>query len=148
MMNLKLIKLGKTQESYKEICLPYQKRLKGLCPLETLYLKDQTALVKYLKKESNITVILCDERGQAFDSLGFSSFLFDKLETSRGPIALVVGDAYGFSAEFRQSVPATISLSAMVLANEVAWLMLNEQVYRAFMIKTGHAYHHGDLGGI
>ncbi len=142
-MNLKAIKIGKAHEPYTSLVKTYPKRLKPFCPMELVYLKDNPALVKYLEKAKGAFILLCDERGSRPDSVLFSKYLLEKLSFHQ-QVLIVVGDAYGFSEEIREKAHGLICLSNFVLANDIAWLVLNEQLYRAFMIKNGHAYHHGD----
>lgn len=85
--------------------------------------------------------IALDERGEQFDSLAFAKRL-EKWSAAHGPLAFLVGDAYGIHAPSLALADAKLSLGSMVLPHQLAHLVLVEQLYRAATILAGTGYHH------
>jgi 23S rRNA (pseudouridine1915-N3)-methyltransferase len=106
---------------------------------ETQKAKESETLLKLMKPGD--TLILCDERGKAFSSRGFSAYIEKTLSQSRGKIIFAIGGAYGFTEEVRQKYPC-IKLSEFVFPHHLARLVLTEQIYRALNITKGTGYHH------
>lgn len=86
--------------------------------------------------------VALDERGEMLDSPAFAKRL-QKWTVAHGPIAFLVGDAYGHHQPSLALADAKLSLSPMVLPHQLAHLVLVEQVYRAATILAGTGYHHG-----
>lgn len=101
--------------------------------------KESDTVLKLMKPGD--TLILCDERGKAFTSRGFSTYIEKTLSQSRGKIIFAIGGAYGFTEDVRQQYPC-IKLSDFVLPHHLARLVLTEQIYRALNINKGTGYHH------
>ena len=101
--------------------------------------KESETVLKLMKPGD--TLILCDERGKAFTSRGFSTYIEKTLSQSRGKIIFAIGGAYGFTEEVRQQYPC-IKLNEFVFPHHLARLVLTEQIYRALNITKGTGYHH------
>ena len=101
--------------------------------------KESETLLKLMKPGD--TLILCDERGKAFTSRGFSTYIEKTLSQSRCKIIFAIGGAYGFTEEVRKQYPC-IKLSEFVFPHQLARLVLTEQIYRALNITKGTGYHH------
>ena len=86
-------------------------------------------------------VVLCDERGKQITSPQLAQFLAERERDGRRPVWLV-GGAMGVSDAVRRRADNVLSLSKMTLPHALARVMLLEQIYRGFTIKTGHPYHH------
>jgi 23S rRNA (pseudouridine1915-N3)-methyltransferase len=85
--------------------------------------------------------IALDEHGEQFDSPAFAKRL-EKWSATHGPLAFLVGDAYGHHAPSLALADTRLSLGAMVLPHQLAHLVLVEQLYRAATILAGTGYHH------
>jgi 23S rRNA (pseudouridine1915-N3)-methyltransferase len=85
--------------------------------------------------------IALDERGDQLDSPGLAKRL-ERWSVSHGPLAFLVGDAYGHHAPSLALADAKLSLGPMVLPHQIAHLVLVEQLYRAATILAGTGYHH------
>jgi 23S rRNA (pseudouridine1915-N3)-methyltransferase len=86
--------------------------------------------------------IALDEHGDQFDSVAFAKRL-ERWSAAHGPLAFLVGDAYGHHAPSLALADARLSLGPMVLPHQLAHLVLVEQLYRAATILAGTGYHHG-----
>ena len=87
-------------------------------------------------------VILLDENGQQFTSVGFSKLIQKQLNSGVKQVVFVVGGPYGFSDEVYQRSNAKLSLSPMTFSHQMVRLFFTEQLYRAFTILKGEPYHH------
>ncbi len=86
--------------------------------------------------------VALDEHGEQSTSPAFAKRL-EKWSAAHGPLAFLVGDAYGHHAPSLALADARLSLGPMVLPHQLAHLVLVEQIYRAATILAGTGYHHG-----
>jgi 23S rRNA (pseudouridine1915-N3)-methyltransferase len=147
-----ILAVGKAHEDWIQAGLQrYQKRLRAPFNIEWVLLphsaregdsarqEESGRILKRLDYESY--VVLLDERGTSFSSLGFSELLESQLSQSR-PITIIIGGAYGVNDELHRRSSVVISLSDMVLPHQLVRLVLIEQLYRAQEIRNGGKYHH------
>lgn len=87
-------------------------------------------------------VILLDENGKQFTSVGFSESLEKQMATGAKRIVFIIGGPYGFSQEVYDRANAMMSLSPMTFSHQMVRLIFVEQLYRAFTILKGEPYHH------
>lgn len=83
-------------------------------------------------------VVACDERGEAFTSERFASWLVTHPPAG---VAFVLGGAFGLPAAARSSAATVLALAPWTLPHDVARLVLAEQLYRAGTIVRGEPYH-------
>jgi len=111
-MNIKLIAIGKTDnKSLQALIEEYQKRL-------SFYIKFDLEIIPDIKNVKNLSesqqkekegelilakisptdhLILLDENGKTFSSLGFSEELQKKMNSGVKTLVYVIGGPYGFS---------------------------------------------------
>lgn len=155
-MKMKLIAIGKTDEAFLvEGIEKYLKRLKHYVSFEIMVLndvktgkklnielqKEQEGRVILEKVQSNETLILLDENGKDFTSVGFANFLQKKLNAGNN-LVFVIGGPFGFSTEVYQRADAQLALSKLTFSHQMVRLFFVEQLYRAFTIIKGEKYHH------
>ena len=87
-------------------------------------------------------LILLDENGATFSSVGFSDYLQKKMHSGIKPLVFVIGGPYGFSDEVYAKAQGKISLSAMTFSHQMVRLFVIEQLYRGFTILKNEPYHH------
>lgn len=87
-------------------------------------------------------VILLDEHGREFRSVEFASMLEKKMARASRDLVFVIGGAYGFSPEVYDRADSKLSLSKMTFSHQMVRTIFAEQLYRAFTIIRGEAYHH------
>jgi 23S rRNA (pseudouridine1915-N3)-methyltransferase len=147
-MRLHLAWIGKTKEqAIAALTTEYIKRIERYIPTEQHEFKSEAALLDFADKEKiRPTLVLMDERGVHLSSLDFSKFISKHQDRGTQALMFAIGPADGFSDIARKSAGAMLSLGKMVLAHELARVVLLEQVYRAFTIIAGHPYHRGDKG--
>lgn len=155
-MKIKLIAIGKTDESYlKEGIDKYLKRLKHYASFELIIINDvkvgkktNVILQKELEEKeilskvnTNDYLILLDEKGEEYNSVGFSKFL-QKRMNSGNDIIFVIGGPFGFSDRMYDRANAKVGLSKLTFSHQMVRLFFVEQLYRAFTILKGEKYHH------
>ncbi|MES2838428.1 MAG: 23S rRNA (pseudouridine(1915)-N(3))-methyltransferase RlmH [Bacteroidota bacterium] len=155
-MKIKLIQIGKTDDSYiKDGVKEFEKRLTKYVVFESVVLnsvKKSNYNEEVLKKaegevllkeiSSSDFLVLLDENGKEFSSRGFAQFIESKQNASVKQLILVIGGAYGFSEEVYKRADAKLSLSKMTFSHQMVRLFFIEQLYRAFTILKGEKYHH------
>ncbi len=87
-------------------------------------------------------LILLDENGATFSSVGFSDYLQKKMNAGVKTLVFVIGGPYGFSDEVYAKAQGKISLSAMTFSHQMVRLFVIEQLYRGFTILKNEPYHH------
>lgn len=86
-------------------------------------------------------VLLLDERGSNVASPDLATRMQAQFDAGRR-VVVVIGGAYGVSAELSRRADFVWSLSQLVFPHQLVRLILAEQVYRAQEISAGRPYHH------
>ena len=125
--------------SIEKIAIPDLKNAKKLSKDQIKELEGKEILGKIQPGE---TLVLLDERGKTFSSVGFSEFVQQKFNQGGKGLCFVIGDAYGFSTEVYDKSIGKISLSSMTFSHQMVRMIFLEQLYRALTILKGEPYHH------
>ncbi len=156
-MKITFLLNGKTDDDYiLKGCNIYEQRLKHYLPFETIVipaLKNTKALSIEQQKQkeaelilknisSSDKLILLDENGKEFNSIGFADFIQQQMNSGIKNVVFVVGGPYGFSDEIYKRANGKISLSKMTFSHQMVRLFFVEQVYRAMTILKNEPYHH------
>jgi 23S rRNA (pseudouridine1915-N3)-methyltransferase len=156
-MKITLLTVGKSTNSHLiKLQEEYQNRLKFYIPFEMTVVpelkntknlsineqqeKEADLILKQL--ETSDEVVLLDEKGKQFTSVGFSEFISKKMLASHKRMVFVVGGPYGFSERVYQRANGKVSLSAMTFSHQMIRVIFVEQLYRAMTILKGEPYHH------
>lgn len=156
-MKITLILNGKTEDEYiLKGCSVYGQRLKHYISFETVVIpalkntkalsieqqkqKEGELLLKQLQPSDKL--ILLDENGKEYDSVGFSAFIQQQMNAGCRNLVFVVGGPYGFSEEVYRRAGGKVSLSKMTFSHQMVRLFFVEQVYRAMTIWKNEPYHH------
>lgn len=156
-MNIKLIAIGKTDhKNLQALIEEYQRRL-------SFYIKFELDIIPDIKNVKNLSeeqqkekegelilaklsptdfLILLDENGKSFTSIGFANELQKKMNAGLKTLVYVIGGPYGFSETVYQKAQQKISLSEMTFSHQMVRLFFIEQVYRGFTILKNEPYHH------
>lgn len=156
-MKITLILNGRTEDDYiiKGLSI-YEQRLKHYLPFETIVipaLKNTKALSieQQKQKEGELIlkqvqgpdkVILLDENGKEYNSVDFSGFVQQQMNSGIKNLIFIVGGPYGFSDEVYKRANGKISLSKMTFSHQMVRLFFVEQLYRAMTILKNEPYHH------
>lgn len=156
-MNIRLIAIGKTDnKDLQSLINDYSKRL-------SFYVKFDLEIIPDIKNVKNLSeaqqkekegelilakigptdqLILLDENGKTFSSVGFSEYLQKKMNAGIKTLVFVIGGPYGFSETVYQKAQGKVSLSEMTFSHQMARLFVIEQMYRGFTILKNEPYHH------
>lgn len=151
MLHLQVIQVGKTKEKYiKEAVNEYLKRLKSVCKIEIITLKekkgDKNKIIQQEGKEiiqkinEPAFVVALDVAGHEKSSEEFAKFILELQHNSK--ITFVIGGAYGLSGDVIKRADYLLSLSRMTFTHQIIRVIFWEQIYRAFTIIEGKSYHH------
>lgn len=156
-MNIRLLAIGKTDnKALQSLIDDYTKRL-------SFYVKFDLEIIPDIKNVKNLSeaqqkekegelilskitptdqLILLDENGKTFSSVGFSDFLQKKMNAGIKTLVFVIGGPYGFSDTVYQKAQGKVSLSEMTFSHQMVRLFVIEQIYRGFTILRNEPYHH------
>ncbi len=156
-MNIKILTIGKTDnKALQSLIDDYTKRL-------SFYIKFDLEIIPDIKNVKNLSesqqqekegelilskltptdqLILLDENGTTFTSVGFSNYMQKKMNSGLKTLVFVIGGPYGFSDEVYQKAQGKISLSRMTFSHQMVRLFFIEQLYRGFTILRNEPYHH------
>lgn len=156
-MNIRLLAIGKTDSKALQILIDdYSKRL-------SFYVRFDLEVIPDIKNVKNLSqdqqkekegdailarlsstdqLVLLDENGKTFTSVGFSNELQKKMNSGIKTLVLAIGGPYGFSEAVYQKASGRISLSLMTFSHQMVRLFIIEQTYRAFTILRNEPYHH------
>ena len=155
-MKLILLTVGKTDVPWvREGLQLYAARLQHYARFiikEIPELKNTSSLSKAQVKEKegelilgcispSDTVILLDEHGKEFTSIGFAREV-ESMTNAGKNVVFVIGGAYGFSDAVYSRCNGKVSLSKMTFSHQMVRAIFTEQLYRAFTIIKGQPYHH------
>ncbi|EKD47960.1 MAG: Ribosomal RNA large subunit methyltransferase H [uncultured bacterium] len=133
-----ILKVGKLKSEYIEIESEFVKRLRPFANLEIKTFKESALLSKSIPKDA--FVIVLDTGGKQFSSEEFSKIISKEKDFGSGHIVFVIGGPYGLN----EALPSNLKLSfsRMTFTHQYAYIILLEQIYRAFTILIGKNYHH------
>ena len=154
---MRLLTIGKTDNKALQTLIDdYTKRL-------SFYVKFDLEIIPDIKNVKNLSeaqqkekegelilskitptdhLILLDENGKTFSSIGFSDFLQKKMNAGTKTLVFVIGGPYGFSETVYQKAQGKVSLSEMTFSHQMVRLFVIEQIYRGFTILRNEPYHH------
>ena len=147
---------GKTKETY---CVKgideFLKRLKHFVKVDIRIIKEKKCLssipeskehqesckafLTHIRKSS--FVVMMDSRGKQKSSEELSQLVTKWENEGINHITFIVGGPLGFTEEVLKQANLIISLSKLTFPHDLARLILLEQLYRAFTIKSGTGYH-------
>jgi 23S rRNA (pseudouridine1915-N3)-methyltransferase len=155
-MRITLLQTGKTRDRFIiEGVEEFSKRVMRYAPftIETIpdlknsrnltmkEVQDKEAAMILKRLKAGDYLVLLDERGKEYHSIGFARHL-NSLEGRVNHLVFAVGGPYGFSEEVYSRANEKISLSRLTFSHQLIRLLFMEQLYRAFTILKGEPYHH------
>ena len=158
MLTVNLICVGSLKERYwRDACAEYQKRLSAFCKLTIIELPEsrladnpspaeiERALENegslILQKAGNSKLLpLCIE-GKELPSPELAALLDELMLSGVSSLSFIIGSSYGLADSVKNKGIKKLSLSKMTFPHQLARVMLLEQIYRAFMIRSGGKYH-------
>lgn len=155
-MTIKLIVVFKTDIPYLQTGIEeYMGRLKHYCDFELVVIpalknlgkaspeevKEREGQLILKQVEKADCVVLLDEHGKEYTSVGFSEYLQKQMNAGTRTLAFVIGGAFGFSPAVYAKATHKVSLSQMTFNHQMVRLFFVEQLYRAFTILHHEKYH-------
>jgi 23S rRNA (pseudouridine1915-N3)-methyltransferase len=158
MIKVTLIALGKLKEKYLvEAVNEYKKRLSGYCNLEIVELEPVKLSDKPSQKEIDSALLkeaaeiskkipqnsavypFCVE-GKELSSPDFAKEISACANEGKS-IVFIIGSSYGLDQTVKNLGKKRLSVSEMTFPHQLFRVMALEQIYRAFKINEGSAYH-------
>lgn len=146
-MKLLIISPGKPHApELRDAIAEYEKRLSSALPIEWAFPSpsdketEGAAILKLIRPDD--AVILFDEMGKDCDSPGLAHMLDSYLQDGTKRLVFIIGGAFGVSDAVASRADRTLRLSAMVFPHMIVRLIVAEQLYRAWSIRSGGKYHH------
>lgn len=155
MIKVNVVAVGKVKEKYfSDGIAEYAKRLSRFCEFKIIEVEEEN----FKKAESGDISVIKEREGErilphlkgrvfamAIEGKRRSSEEFSRLiqtaADSVGVMTFVVGGSYGLSEAVKARADGLLSFSEMTFPHTLFRLMLTEQIYRAFTILGGSAYH-------
>jgi 23S rRNA (pseudouridine1915-N3)-methyltransferase len=156
-MRIILVQIDKTQDSYlNEGIEVYTKRLKNYTQLEITTINVPKAVRQRSQNEQKTEeaklifshilpddfLVLLDEKGKEYTSMGFSGFISQKQNASTKRLIFLIGGPFGFDQRVYERANIKLSFSKMTFSHQMIRLFFVEQLYRAYSILKGEKYHH------
>lgn len=158
-MNITIISVGKLKENYlKQGISEYQKRLKNYAKLKIIEVPDEATPDKLSQHEADLIkekeadrirqhihpdakVIVLAIEGKLISSEDLAENLESAASYGQSKINFIIGGSLGLADSLKKEADASISFGRITLPHQLMRLVLLEQIYRAFRIIKGHAYH-------
>ena len=156
MVKVNIIAVGKVKEKYfLEGILEYSKRLSKYCEFNIIevaeenYTKTDSSIINVIKEKEGERiaphlkgqVFVMAIEGKKLSSEKLAKTIKDLTDNGVGVITFVIGGSYGVSDKIKSRADGLLSFSDMTFPHTLFRLMLTEQIYRAFSINSGSAYH-------
>lgn len=156
-MKMVLLLAGKTDQPWiRDGVAEYEKRISKYTRLEIVTLPDvknpgnrppqwvksreAEKMVSFFRSDDHI--VLLDERGTLYSTLGLAGWLRKAMMLPSKRIVFVVGGPYGFDPSVKARADHSISLSGLTFSHQVVRLLFAEQLYRVLSVNAGDPYHH------
>lgn len=159
MQKVTVLCVGKLKEAfYAAAVAEYQKRLQRHCKLEIVELPEQklpespapaeieqalareAALIEEKLPKGGAVIALCIE-GTELSSEALSKKLAQLASAGASQLTFLIGGSFGLHPRVKQRADLRLSMSPMTFPHHLAWVMLLEQIYRAYQIDAGTRYH-------
>ena len=156
MIKVNLVAVGKVKEKYfADGIKEYEKRLSRYCEFKIIEVAEENyskcddgtiALIKEKEAERIIPhlkgyVFAMAIEGKKISSEKLASSIKTLADRGNGVITFVIGGSYGLADMIKNKADELLSFSDMTFPHTLFRLMLTEQLYRAFSINGGSAYH-------
>lgn len=159
MLRITVIAVGKLKERYfTDACAEYLKRLSGMCDIKVIEVDDVPAPEKLSDKEREIVlekeaqriaekipkdsfiIPLCVE-GKECTSPELAETLGSAMNSGVSSVTFIIGGSLGLAERIKVLGNMRLSFSRLTFPHRLMRVILLEQIYRAFTILNGRAYH-------
>ena len=155
-MNVRIVCVGKLKEKYlKDGIDEYAKRLSRFCKFDIVEVSEELLPDTSQKSIQNVKIaegeriiaklkgysIALDLKGKMLTSEELSAKVSSLKQSGVSTITFVIGGSYGLSQQVLDKCDFSLCFGAITYPHQLIRLVLTEQIYRAFMIEEGSAYH-------
>ncbi|MGA4514220.1 23S rRNA (pseudouridine1915-N3)-methyltransferase [Staphylococcus caledonicus] len=158
-MKITILAVGKLKEKYwKQAMSEYEKRLGPYSKIEIIEVPDEKAPENMSGKEieqvkekegqrllakikPQATVITLEIQGNMLSSEGLAKELQQRMTQGQSDFVFIIGGSNGLHDDVLKRSNYALSFSKMTFPHQMMRVVLIEQVYRAFKIMRGEAYH-------
>lgn len=158
-MKITIIAVGKLKEKYwKQAIAEYEKRLSAYTKIDIIEVPDEKAPETMSDKEieqvkekegqrilakvkPQSTVITLEIQGKMLSSEGLAKELGQRMTQGASDFTFIIGGSNGLHQDVMKRSNFALSFSKMTFPHQMMRVVLLEQVYRAFKINRGEAYH-------
>ncbi|ARJ50873.1 23S rRNA (pseudouridine(1915)-N(3))-methyltransferase RlmH [Staphylococcus lutrae] len=158
-MKITIVAVGKLKEKYWKLAIAeYAKRLGAYTKIEIIEVADEKAPETMSAKEieqvkekegqrilskikGQTTVITLEIEGQTLSSEAFAQTLDQRMTRGESDFTFIIGGSNGLHEAVLQRRDFALSFSKMTFPHQMMRVILLEQIYRAFKIMRGEAYH-------
>ena len=148
--------LGKTREKYlDEGITDYVKRLGRFVQVDIVVIKESASkklpdnVLKKRESEQFLAhcstsslVVALDPLGKEHDSIELADLVGKWEDRGVRTVSFIIGGHFGLHENVLNRADVVLSLSRLTFTHEMSRLILLEQFYRAWMIKSGRNYHY------
>ncbi|MDQ7192090.1 23S rRNA (pseudouridine(1915)-N(3))-methyltransferase RlmH [Staphylococcus felis] len=158
-MKITIVAVGKLKEKYwKQAIAEYEKRLSAYTKIDIVEVPDEKApenmsgkeieqvkakegerILAKIKPQS--TVITLEIKGKMLGSEELAKELDQRMIQGASDFTFVIGGSNGLHETVLQRSNFALSFSKMTFPHQMMRVVLLEQIYRAFKINRGEAYH-------
>ena len=154
---ISIIAVGKIKDkNIRELAAEYLKRLQPYHKVKIIEVKDYStsskdSLIKETldKEAKNILKVIKDQdyvillslEGLQYDSISFSEKLGSIFTYNSSDVVFVIGGSLGVSQDIINRANLEWKFSDLTFPHQLFRVMLLEQIYRSFRIKTNEPYH-------
>lgn len=156
MIKVNVVAVGRVKENYfSQGIAEYAKRLGKFCEFNVIEVAEESfskvddKLISLIKeKEAERILPHCKGyvaamaiEGKGVSSEGLAKKIKTLTDGGQGILTFVIGGSYGLADSVKRRADELVSFSSMTFPHTMFRLMLTEQLYRAFSINAGSAYH-------
>jgi 23S rRNA (pseudouridine1915-N3)-methyltransferase len=143
MPHITILTVGKRKEKYLlAAAQEFEKRLSNRS-IKYVQISQSNNLAQEAKQilaklQPTDLVVVLEETGKPASSTGFAQLIKSNQDKS---VVFLIGGAYGLDKSVKSRANVLLTLSTMTLTHEFAYVLLLEQLYRAYSILENKQYH-------
>jgi 23S rRNA (pseudouridine1915-N3)-methyltransferase len=140
-MRYRVVAVGRVRNAaLRAACDDYLERLRHYTRVEEREVKDEARVLEGVPEGSRLVAL--SRSGEEWTSQQLAEWTA-RWEMDGRDVALAIGGADALPEPVLRQAERVWSLSRLTLPHELARVVLYEQLYRAYTIRRGEAYHRG-----
>ena len=140
MFKITLLSIGDLPKGpFSELGDEFKRRLGQFAHFEHRVVKHENDLLKSAPQGTFLMIL--EATGKPLTSKAFAKHLGQLVDQGQH-LTVLLGGPFGLSDETKQQADLLLSLSPMTTTHDIAHIFFLEQLYRAFTIMKGKAYHY------